>query len=490
MPHYISIDWEADNLTGVEASVIDGAARVHRCFQFDFPEGIDPEEEPQRAGAWLSASLKDAHITTDAVLVVLPREAIVVRRLELPNAPDAELPDLVRFQAATKSSTPLDKLALDYVPLPVAADATSRQVLMLTVDGARLKTIRQVLTAAGLNLRGVGVSPIAAAELVTRIEGEHSADPHQATLIVYQDARRVEITILQQRRVVFTHQLQLTGDEDGIRASLVEINRASIALSQSQHDVRINEVCLIHAGNADPALEEALAKRFGGQLHVLDVAQAKGLRTDDPVDRAVLAAFAPSVGMLFSHAAAEVPAVDFLHPRRREETQDRTKLKLGLAAAGLLLLAGLGYGLFHWHLSGLQQQIATLEDRQRELQQAVKAGAPELAAAGNIGGWIDGTRDPLAIMSELQGRGPGTARLYLTEYEQLGGNRDAIARISGKGYSKSRKDVEELQETLEAAGYRVLPRVTTPSRLDPDYPFEFQLDLQVVRTAATSEDAS
>src|SRR5690606_24529896 len=104
--------------------------------------------------------------------------------------------------------------------------------------------------------------------------------------------------------------------------------------------------------------------------------------------------------------------------------------------------------------------------------------------------WIDGARDPLSVMNELKDRGPGTARLYLTQYEQLAGNRDTVARISGKGYSKTRKDVEELQETLEAAGYRVLPNVTTPSRVDPDYPFEFQLDLQVLRAPAAGEQAS
>jgi hypothetical protein len=490
MPNYISIDWEPANLTGVEASVSDGSARVRRCFNFDIPEGIALEEESQRGGEWLAASLKEAGISTDEVLVVLPRESIVVRRLDLPNAPDAELPDLVRFQAATKSSTPLEKLALDYVPIPVAEGSSSRQVLMMTVDIARLKAIRQVLAAAGLNLRGIGVSPVAVGELVTRVEGEHSADPHQATLIVYQDARRVEITILQQSRVVFTHQLQLTGDEDGIRASLVEINRASVALSQSLHDVKITEVCLIHAGDADPALEEALAKRFGGQLHVLDVNQAKGLQVDSPADRAAMAAYAPAVGMVFSHAGGEVPAVDFLHPRRREVAPDRTKLKLGLAAAGILLVVGLGYGMFRWHLSGLQQQIAEFEVRERELQQTIKQGEPEMAAATSIGAWIDGARDPLAMLEQLKGLGPGTGRLYLTQYEQLAGSRDTVARISGNGYSKSRKDVEELQERLEAAGFRVLPNVTTASRVDPDYPFQFQLDLHVLRAAAAGPPAS
>ena len=332
MPQLISIDWEADDLTGVEASVSDGEVRVRRCFNFVWPENIVPAEEPQRAGEWLAKSLKEAGVTADQALVVLPREAIVVRRLDLPNAPDAELPDLVRFQAATKSSTSLDRLVLDYVPLPTrgggrgpsGADGDGRRPA--TADGSRRRSGRRHRTQA----------PSASARSPSPnwwrdIEGKHSADPLEATLAIYQDTHRVEITILQQRRVVFSHQTRLTGSDDagGIRSSIVEINRASVALSQSQHDVQITDVCLIHAGDADPALETALDERFRGQLHVLDVATRERTARRSPEDRAALARFAPAVGMLLSHSGAQVPAVDFLHPRQREVKQDRTKLKAG-----------------------------------------------------------------------------------------------------------------------------------------------------------------
>lgn len=491
MARLISIDWEPDNLTGVEAHVADGVARINRTLQFDWPENLQPAESPKEAGQWLAQSLKEAGATADSALVVLPRESLVVRRLDLPNAPDTELPDLVRFQAATKSSTPLDRLALDYIPIPLEENAAQRQVLMVTVDGTRLKTIREVMAAANLDLRGVGVSPVSVAELVTRIEGEHSADPHEATLVVYQDLRRVEITIVQQRSVVFTHQLQLSGSEDGdgIRASIVEINRASVALSQSQHDVEITEVCLIHSGNADPALEQALAERFGGRLHVLDVAKARGIKWDSHIERASLAGFAPAIGMALSYDAARVPAIDFLNPRRREEAPDRTKLTLGLAAAGVVLVAGLGYGLFRWHLSGLESQIADYDSQAAELQRTLKAGAPELEAAGRIEEWVEGSRDPLSVIQELHELGPGTSRTYLKEYQQLGGSKDTVARVTGKGFAKSREDVEGLQETLEQAGYRVLPNITVPSSIDPDYPYEFQLDLHILREQPTEAAA-
>lgn len=491
MAQLLSIDWEPDDLTGVEVNAGDGGVRIRRCFNLVWPESIVPSEDPQAAGEWLATSLKEAGVNSDQTLVVLPREALVVRRLELPNAPDAELPDLVRFQAATKSSTPLERLALDFIPLPVEESAEHRQVLMVTVDGPRLQTVRDVLAAARLDVSAIGISPVAVAELVTRSPGAHSSDAKQATLAIYQDTHRVEITILQQRRVLFSHQTRLTGSDDtsGIRSSIVEINRASVALSQTQHDVEISDVCLIHAGDADPALETALAERFGGQLHVLDVAATSGLRIDKSVDPGHLDAYAPAIGMAFSYDSARVPAIDFLNPRKRVEEPDRTRLKLGLAAAGLLVASGAGYLMFHSHLGSLTDQVAMIESQESELKRNLKAGEPELAAAGNVEEWLSGGRDPLAVLDELRQVSPGTGRLYLKSYEQIGGNRDTAARITGMGYSKSREDVEDLQETLEQEGFRVLPNVTTPSRVDPDYPFEFQLELHILRESTAEESA-
>ena len=257
MPRTIAFDWEADYLAGVEADVSGSTVRVRRCFRYDWPAQTDPPPDANSLGRWLAEALKQEGISPGEARVVLPREAVVVRRLELPNVSEDELPDLVRFQAATKSSTPLDRLALDYLPLPVDEADTTRQVLMVTVDKERLRRVRDTLAAAGIEPKSVGISPVAVGELVTRIEGEHSADPHKATLVIFQDARRVEITTLVQHRVTFSHHCRLSGTEDaaGLRSSLVEIDRTVIALSQSQSDLEISAVCLIHAGDANPAFE-------------------------------------------------------------------------------------------------------------------------------------------------------------------------------------------------------------------------------------------
>ncbi|MGE3999784.1 MAG: hypothetical protein AB7I48_06185, partial [Planctomycetaceae bacterium] len=138
MPRLIAFDWEADYLAGVEADVSGAAVHVRRCFRYDWPEETDPPQSAAAWGEWLAEALKGDGISPGEALVVLPREAVVVRTLDLPKVPENELPELVRFQAATKSSTPLDRLALDYLTMPVDEGDAAQQVLMVTVDGERL----------------------------------------------------------------------------------------------------------------------------------------------------------------------------------------------------------------------------------------------------------------------------------------------------------------------------------------------------------------
>lgn len=493
MPRLIAFDWEADYVAGVEADVSGPSVHVRRCFRHDWPEATDPPQGPSEQGRWLAETLRQDGISTGDALLVLPREAVVVRKLELPKVPENELPELVRFQAATKSSTPLDRLALDYLPLPVGEADTAQQVLMVTVEAERLKRVRETLSAAGFDLQSVGISPVTVGELVTRMEEERSIAPDHATLVIFQDARRVEITALVEERVTFSHQSRLAGagDAAGLKGSLAEVNRTVIALSQARSDLEITEVCLIHAGDADPEFESALAQRFGGRLHVLDVASAKGVRIGRPADRAVLASLAPALGALLAAGERRVTAIDFLSPRRAVQPPDRTKQRLGLAAAAAAMLGGLGYWWFSSHLADLVAQTEIIEQRIVELDNELKLGAPDLEAAATIGEWAAAARDPLAVMLDLHRMSPGAERVYLQELKMTAGGRDGIFRVEGTGSAFDARDVQQMQEVLERGGLRVIPFGRTRSK-DPDYPqgFELQVELPAANPSESSTSAS
>ncbi len=232
MARLIALDWESDDLGLVEADVSGGSVRIRKCRRYNWPDENGPRASTEVLGSWLRDTLAVDKLTSGDALVVLPREAVVFRRLELPDVPEDELPDLVRFQAATKSSTPLDKLALDFLALPRREGVEGRQVLMVTVDRSRIEALQSILSEANLELKGVGISPIAMAELISRMDGGHSPGPQQATLIIFQDSHRVEITIVRQGQLIFSHETRLQGRQDdrGLRASLTEVNRSTVSL--------------------------------------------------------------------------------------------------------------------------------------------------------------------------------------------------------------------------------------------------------------------
>src|SRR5690606_38140897 len=124
--------------------------RLRGGFVASWPEDLDLDQQPVQAGKWLADTLSHHHLDCRQVAVVLPRAQCVLRRLELPNVPNEELPDVVRLQAAVASSIPLDRLMLDYLVLPTVEGETGRSVLTATINRDHYNALLAVTKAAGL----------------------------------------------------------------------------------------------------------------------------------------------------------------------------------------------------------------------------------------------------------------------------------------------------------------------------------------------------
>src|SRR6516164_7225447 len=132
MADLLAIEWEHEQICGVRADVSSGRVRVQRTFVIPKPTTSSSSSGPLKID-WLKPELLKLGISGGQVLVALPRDEAIVKRLELPEVPDAELPVMVRFQAGAKSSVALDELSLDFIPLPKRSDVPGREVLLATV---------------------------------------------------------------------------------------------------------------------------------------------------------------------------------------------------------------------------------------------------------------------------------------------------------------------------------------------------------------------
>jgi len=483
MSDYLALDWETHQLCGLEAEVSKSRVRIRQSFCLTWPEDIDPITDPKQAGEWLKEELGRLGIKSKTVLVSLPREVAVVRHLELPNAPDDELPDLVRLQAEMKSATSLDKLHLDFLPLPVSPDAEGRGVLMVTIAAETEKRIRAVLNEAGLEPESVGVSSIATSELIVRAGQRLGFDPNEINLVVSRHGERVEISILRQQMLLFTHSTQLTGDtpQSNHKLILSEVNRSVVALNRLLEGKRIQQGWVIGTDEGSRTLCAYLGEQLNCPVEGLDPFGSEEISVigEIPENRAL---FSGPVGMLLAKTGSMVEGIDFLDPRKPVVKPDRTKARMIVAAVGLLLLASGSYGGLQMKLSGLEKQITTTKGKISKIEKKLKDGKPVLKSAAAIGDWDQRNINTLDQMQEFNEILPGTHQIYLSSYQLSApfSTGDVLVTIEATGQAQSQQQVRSLSQKLRDYKYRVLPQSRPPRGTDNDYPYSFHANTQML----------
>ena len=484
MTNYLALDWEDDRLSGVDADVSGNRVRVLSTFQLQWPEDAAPQHDPVRAGEWLKSELQRLAVSGQQCLVSLPREGAVVRQLELPNVPDDELPDIVRMQAATQSTLSMDQFLLDYLPLPKSS-GDGRRALMATIPTDVSNRIRRVAEAAELELQSITISPVATAELVARTEKKLGQSAAGVGLLVARHGQRVEISLQRGSHLLFSHSTQVHGEveDDDNRAVVAEINRTRYSLGDLLEGDDITRAWVIGSADETRALAGALGERITQNVSTLDPLEAVEFDSAGSVSAGGAAAghhavFAAPVGMLQGLNSPLVEPVDFINPRRVVQKLDKRKLQIwvGSAAAGLAAVGGLVA--HQMHLGKLDSKISSRNSEVRELEQAYKAGESEVDAHEQLDDWHKHSVDWLAEIQRLNTILPGTERVLLTEYRLDSGTGDSRGFIRADGFARSRRDAEDVNQTLDAAGYTVHPTELKPRR-DSRYSHSLPLDLSI-----------
>jgi Tfp pilus assembly PilM family ATPase len=276
MPDVLAIHWERRRLRILEVS-IGGALRVTQGFVVDVPESPSV--------GWLRSALHRHNVSAKQALVSLPREDAILRQLELPDAPDDELPLLVHFQASTRSATPLDQLLLDYIPLPRRPGSPSKDVLMASVPRATVDPIRGALAEAGLELISLSISSFSLAELVAHSEAARRMSENQRSLIIQLDAGRLEIVLLGNRQLLASHVVRSPLDEQGrpnFAKAAAEVSRVLVPSQPWLDNGRLDRIWLVGAGDEGQVLAEALRERWHCSIESFDPHRVSTLIDFDP----------------------------------------------------------------------------------------------------------------------------------------------------------------------------------------------------------------
>ena len=479
-PDWLVLQWEPQGLSIVEANVGDQVT-LKRVVELPWGGASNPEDSTASAGSLLRERLAGWKIGTKQTAVILGRDAVVVRRLELPYVPDNDLPDMVRFQASTKASTPIDRLALDFVPLDTPPDAP-RIAVTATMDASRLRMIQEVVIGAGLELVAVGLSATSTAELVSRVAPAGSLSG--VVLVLLQKGENLELTLLDGGRLAFAHSIRLEVTEGGpaIQPLQAELNRALVAMSQVRPDASVSRAFVVPGAGLNPAVQEMLDKRFPGAVQRVDPRESAVATALSAEESTFALRVGPAVGQLLGVQKSTLPAIDFVNPRKRIEPPDTRKAKIRAIGGGVAILALLGIWMNMNAASEREAQLAAIEGEAATINETVNKGKPISDAAVKLKRWRESDPRPLEVLEKMTGLLPPTSDMLLTEIDikpakpATGPVPTTVAGIKAFAWSRTDDAITAFANRLAAGGYSIeSPTLPDTNRFDPDYPLLYTL---------------
>ena len=475
MADYLAINWEKTKLTGVEAHVGVTSVSCKRTFEIVWPEQHHPAQDPVSAGSWLKNEFHKRGLSAKQILISFPRHDTTVRLLEIPDVPLEEIPEIVRFQTATKSSVPLTQLLLDFLLMPVREGKTTREVLVASIGKELHAQAVKTFQSMGLDISGTGLSSISSAEWVAHASESSLESP---TLILNPVEGHLEMTLVQQRQILFTNATPIPVGEEQTAVPMMqtEIKRFLMARSAQLAGQNVEAVILIGDPESQPELIKGLNTQFECGVQVLNPLTGLTLPEDFTVTNA--GTLAGTLGIVYSHQHKQLETVDFIHPHKAEEKPDRRKLQIGLGVAGLVLIILTALFLTRQQVADLDDQIAERQKIRQDLDELLKRGKPTLESVAVIQDWENSNSQTLNVFQELERVLPGTDRVYLSELNVNRSSSQSLSRIRATGNAKDDLDVRDLNQQLSNSNYRVHPKRINNLTSDNEYPVPFEIDAE------------
>ncbi len=475
MPDTLALEWEHEQIAGVLATVSPGHVRVKQSFLIPRTGGgASTDAVP---ADWLKSELSKQGISySGEVLVTLPRDDAFVRRLELPDTPDNELPTMVRFQMGAKSSMAMDEQCLDFLPLVRRTEMPGRDVLAATVSKQLVESIRVQCLGAGATLASVGFTPAAVAELVARAELQLPSERNGVSLVVGRFGRRLEISVFRAGALLFSHSARLNQDPDAVEQQSIvpEVSRALVALRGAIADVKIEHAWMLVGPTEQEVLATALQRRLSCEVQPIDpLAWLDRDGSTGLPEENIRSQFAGPIGMLLGRSDPKVIGIDFLNPRKTVVKKDNRKQRLIMAGVGAGTLVATLLGAQFFRLSNLDSDIEGMTNRGMQLDAEIKKGKPTDNALALVETWQGEGVDWLGQFGDFTQRMPATDRMYL-ESLQFSKLNNQPAKIVAHGFAREKKDVMALATGPLTAEdrYRVKPYQVTQSQTDSYYPWK------------------
>ena len=440
----------------------------------------DAGEKPQaRLEQTVVDALSKNDISRVETIAVVGRADVELRLLNVPKAPDAELPDIVRFQAARELPGIDEKTPLDYLPLAeTAAGEQTQRVLAAVLKSGVIDRLKKICHDAKLTLSRIVLRPAATASLMLRQNPELGDG---CCLLVEMLGRQVEFAVVHRGQVVFLRHMLLSGNpmESSQAADnlFAEIRRTRVVVANQENVETLEPVVLV--GNSPDH------GRFAERLAAETVADT---RLIDPLPQSLVADPANAVsadqsgycagllGAVADEVAGRPHAFDFLHPRRPPQPPSRrnTYVLAALVAASVVL----AIIVLNWlQTAQLKADILRLEQEAVALEPQVEKSKKLVSDAGEVEDWLKNEVVWLEELAWLSQRFPEAKDVMLTSFSAISNSSRREMRLNG--FVRNADIVSALPSGLHASTHKVVNEKRNENRSQKGYEIQYSSSVRI-----------
>ena len=315
MPTLLALEWDANEARVVVAKATGTSVTFERALAIDLSPS-DPGEEgdtvqsADEVGQTIESAIADLSIGKAEVLCCVGRSNIELRFLRLPDAPEDELPSMVRMQATQQFAHLSDDSVLDFIPLEEVVDSQPN-VLAASLAKSSLDSITSACDAADLAPSHIVLRPFSAASLIRRT----SAD-NRCLVSVDVVGDEADISVLRAGHLIFTRTVRVTTDSHAIATTLIaEVRRTIVAARNQMSGDHVEHLEIFGIQSNHRQFGELAEKELNLSVAYFDPfagqALSRSLRDNLPQNRGK---FAPLIGVVLDEVDAS-HAIDFLSPR-------------------------------------------------------------------------------------------------------------------------------------------------------------------------------
>jgi Tfp pilus assembly PilM family ATPase len=484
MPQLLALEWDGSEARLAVASTRGDQVLIEQAFAVELrPRESAGEKSEVDIGARLASALGARGLGRLDTLVAVGRTNIELRQLLLPPAPDDELPDLVRFQAMREFNEFDEKWLLDFVPLGDLPEEP-RTVLAAAIGPELVGQIQQTCESAGLKPRRLVLRACAAASLLARAE---SARQGELRLLIDFLSDEADLTVMSDGRVVFLRTTRLGGDPPQPQVLLGEVRRTMAAVQNQLGGRKVDSIVFCGKGEQQAELARRIEKELSVPTELFDPFQGlklgEELRSASPEHPG---RFAPLLGLLTAELEHTGHAVDFLHPRRRQEKPRKWKRYVLPAIAAAVFLIGY-FGYQQIVSAGLNSDILDLTVKLKKLEDVDKENIKWQGTLKAIDKWVATDVCWLDELAEMSRKFPPAEQAMLTKMtvsQHLKGG-----EITLDGLARDLTAINKIEQTMHDPAHQVFGRGASHDDKIKPYVLQFNGSI-VISTDALAKTAN